>query len=168
MSTTRRSFVKVGAGGLIASILGFDLRPVYAQARTLKIARTTETRSTCPYCSVSCGVIIHTLGDRAEECNAPGDPRGRRSGPPNQSRHSLSEGFVALSRYPQRAAVDETASPKARIRSLGRHLLGPGDRRNRAQCKEDSRRHLYRKGHRRQNREPLRGYRVERRMHRHK
>ena len=66
MSTTRRGFVKVGAGGLIASILGFDLRHAYAQARTLKIARTTETRSTCPYCSVSCGVIIHTLGDRAK------------------------------------------------------------------------------------------------------
>ena len=31
----------------------------------LKISRTTETRSTCPYCSVSCGVIIHTLGDRS-------------------------------------------------------------------------------------------------------
>jgi formate dehydrogenase major subunit len=46
--------------------LGFDLRPAYAQARELKISRTTETRSTCPYCSVSCGVIIHTLGDRAK------------------------------------------------------------------------------------------------------
>ena len=34
--------------------------------RELKIARTTETRSTCPYCSVSCGVIIHTLGDKAK------------------------------------------------------------------------------------------------------
>jgi formate dehydrogenase major subunit len=33
--------------------------------REFKIARTTETRSTCPYCSVSCGVIIHTLGDRS-------------------------------------------------------------------------------------------------------
>jgi formate dehydrogenase major subunit len=34
--------------------------------RDLKTPRTTETRSTCPYCSVSCGVIIHTLGDRAK------------------------------------------------------------------------------------------------------
>jgi formate dehydrogenase major subunit len=66
MLSTRRTFVKVGTGGLIASVLGFDLRPVYAQARNLKIARTTETRSTCPYCSVSCGVIIHTLGDTAK------------------------------------------------------------------------------------------------------
>ena len=47
-------------------LLGFDARPVLAQARGLKIARTTETRSTCPYCSVSCGVIIHTLGDKAK------------------------------------------------------------------------------------------------------
>jgi formate dehydrogenase major subunit len=59
-------FLKVSAGGAVASILGFDLKPVYAQARELKIARTTETRSTCPYCSVSCGVIIHTLGDKAK------------------------------------------------------------------------------------------------------
>jgi formate dehydrogenase major subunit len=34
--------------------------------RELKIARTTETRSTCPYCAVSCGVIIHTIGDKAK------------------------------------------------------------------------------------------------------
>ena len=38
----------------------------YAQLRTLKIARANETRSTCPYCSVSCGVIIYTIGDRAK------------------------------------------------------------------------------------------------------
>ena len=63
---TRRQFLKATAlGGATASMLGFDLGPALAQARELKIARTTETRSTCPYCSVSCGVIIHTLGDRS-------------------------------------------------------------------------------------------------------
>ena len=63
---TRRQFLKATAlGGATASVLGFDLTPALAQARELKIARTTETRSTCPYCSVSCGVIIHTLGDRS-------------------------------------------------------------------------------------------------------
>ena len=51
---------------MVASVLGFDLKPAYAQSRELKIARTTETRSTCPYCSVSCGVIIHTIGDKAK------------------------------------------------------------------------------------------------------
>jgi formate dehydrogenase major subunit len=63
---TRREFLKVSTiGGVAASALGFDLTPAYAAVRELKIARTTETRSTCPYCSVSCGVIIHTLGDRS-------------------------------------------------------------------------------------------------------
>ena len=63
---TRRDFLKASTiGGVAASVLGFDLTAAYAQVRELKIARTTETRSTCPYCSVSCGVIIHTLGDRS-------------------------------------------------------------------------------------------------------
>jgi formate dehydrogenase major subunit len=63
---TRREFLKAATlGGVAASVLGFDLTPAYAAVRELKIARTTETRSTCPYCSVSCGVIIHTLGDRS-------------------------------------------------------------------------------------------------------
>src|SRR5437773_4154051 len=66
MKPTRRAFFKIGAGGVISSILGFDLKPAYAQSEGLKISRTTETRSTCPYCAVSCGVIIHTLGDRAK------------------------------------------------------------------------------------------------------
>jgi formate dehydrogenase major subunit len=66
VQTSRRDFLKVTTvGGIGASVLGFDLRPAYAAVRELKIARTTETRSTCPYCSVSCGVIIHTLGDRS-------------------------------------------------------------------------------------------------------
>ena len=66
MDPTRRMFIKTGTGAIVASVLGFDLKPSYAQAKELKIARTTETRSTCPYCSVSCGVIIHTIGDKAK------------------------------------------------------------------------------------------------------
>jgi formate dehydrogenase major subunit len=66
MDPTRRQFLSLTTlGGVTASVLGFDLASAYAQVRELKIARTTETRSTCPYCSVSCGVIIHTLGDRS-------------------------------------------------------------------------------------------------------
>src|SRR5499425_1246310 len=67
MGLTRREFFKVGSvGGAGAMLLGFDAQPLLAQADSLKIARTTETRSTCPYCSVSCGVIIHTIGDKAK------------------------------------------------------------------------------------------------------
>ncbi len=70
MNPTRRNFLKAGGGAVVASVLGFDVKPAYAQAQELKIARTTETRSTCPYCSVSCGVIIHTIGDKAKNVTA--------------------------------------------------------------------------------------------------
>jgi formate dehydrogenase major subunit len=63
----RRDFLKIGAvGGVAVTIFGFDLEPAYAALRELKIARASETRSTCPYCSVSCGVIIYTIGDGAK------------------------------------------------------------------------------------------------------
>jgi formate dehydrogenase major subunit len=69
MTFSRRGFLKAGTvGGTIA--LGFDLSEARAEMRDLKISRTTETRSTCPYCAVSCGVIIHTLGDRAKNVTA--------------------------------------------------------------------------------------------------
>jgi len=67
MDVSRRTFLKatvIGSAGV--SAFGFSLDAVYAQTQGLKIDRTTETRSTCPYCSVSCGVIIHTIGDRAK------------------------------------------------------------------------------------------------------
>jgi formate dehydrogenase major subunit len=66
VNPTRRSFLKIGTGAAVASVLGFDLKAAYAESKELKIARTTETRSTCPYCAVSCGVIIHTIGDKAK------------------------------------------------------------------------------------------------------
>jgi formate dehydrogenase major subunit len=67
MDPSRRDFLKLATvGGAAAAVFGFDLQPAYAQLRLLKIARANETRSTCPYCSVSCGVIIYTIGDRAK------------------------------------------------------------------------------------------------------
>src|SRR3954447_15753432 len=67
----RRTFLKataLGVGGAVA--LGFDLSRARAEMRQFKIARTTETRSICPYCAVSCGVIIHTLGDKSKNTTA--------------------------------------------------------------------------------------------------
>src|SRR5499433_881175 len=67
MQSSRRDFLKIGAvGGAAAAAFGFDLKPAFAQLRALKMSRANETRSTCPYCSVSCGVIIYTIGDRAK------------------------------------------------------------------------------------------------------
>jgi formate dehydrogenase major subunit len=67
MELSRRSFLKSAlVGGAGISLLGFDLTPAIAQLKELKIARATETRSTCPYCAVGCGVLIYTIGDRAK------------------------------------------------------------------------------------------------------
>ena len=81
MAISRRSFLQgsIVGGGAALTAFGFDVAPVIAQAKTLKISRTSETRSTCPYCSVSCGVIIHTLGDKAKNAipqvvHVEGDP----------------------------------------------------------------------------------------------
>jgi formate dehydrogenase major subunit len=78
MELTRRRFIQATTvGGGLA--LGFDLSKAEAEMRELKISRTTETRSTCPYCAVSCGVIVHTLGDKAKNAtpsvvHVEGDP----------------------------------------------------------------------------------------------
>jgi formate dehydrogenase major subunit len=80
MAISRRVFLQSSiVGGAALSAFGFDVAPVLAQAKTLKISQTSETRSTCPYCSVSCGVIIHTLGDRSKNAipqvvHVEGDP----------------------------------------------------------------------------------------------
>jgi formate dehydrogenase major subunit len=67
MEVSRRNFIRGAVvGGAGFSLLGFDLKPAVAQLKELKIARATETRSTCPYCSVSCGVLIYTIGDKAK------------------------------------------------------------------------------------------------------
>ena len=61
---TRRELVR--SASLLATAFGFDLRPAQAAARELKISRTTQTHSVCPYCAVGCSVVIHTLGDKAK------------------------------------------------------------------------------------------------------
>jgi len=69
MQVTRRQFFKISAGGLGGSsiaLLGFSPVDALAEVREFKLARSSETRNTCPYCSVSCGLIMHSLGDRAK------------------------------------------------------------------------------------------------------
>jgi formate dehydrogenase major subunit len=59
----------VSAAGLASSsvaVLGFAPAPALAEVRDFKLARATETRNTCPYCSVSCGLIIYSLGDKSK------------------------------------------------------------------------------------------------------
>ena len=69
MDMNRRQFFRVSGAGLAASslvALGFSPTSALAETRHFKLARTTETRNTCPYCSVGCGIIMYGLGDRAK------------------------------------------------------------------------------------------------------
>ena len=70
---TRRQFFKVTAGG-VASVglgaLGLSPEQVQAATRPFKLERTTEARNICPYCSVSCGVLMYSIGDKAKNVKA--------------------------------------------------------------------------------------------------
>ena len=73
MDMNRRQFFRVSGAGLVGSslvALGFSPTAALAETRSFKLARTTETRSTCPYCSVSCGMVMYTLGDKAKNVKA--------------------------------------------------------------------------------------------------
>ena len=104
MEVTRRGFLKAtGLGTTIA--LGFDVARANAEMREFKIARTTETRSTCPYCAVSCGMIIHTLGDKAKNATpaviyVEGDPD-----------HPINRGTLC----PKGATVKDDINSKTRL-----------------------------------------------------
>jgi formate dehydrogenase major subunit len=70
---TRRQFFKVCAAGMGTSslgVLGFAPSMALAEVREFKLARTTETRNTCPYCSVGCGLIMYSLGDGAKNAKS--------------------------------------------------------------------------------------------------
>ena len=66
---TRRQFLKSTGLSLVGSslaLMGFSPEPVLAEVREYKLASATETRNTCPYCSVACGVLMYGLGDGAK------------------------------------------------------------------------------------------------------
>ena len=70
---TRRQFFKICATALGASslgALGFSPGAALAEVRAFKLARATETRNTCPYCSVGCGIVMYSLGDKAKNAKS--------------------------------------------------------------------------------------------------
>ncbi len=70
MNVTRRQLFRYSGTALGASTitaLGFSPAAAVTAARPFKLERTTETRNTCPYCSVACGVIMYGKGDLAKQ-----------------------------------------------------------------------------------------------------
>ena len=66
---TRRQFLRVTGMSLVGSslaLMGFSPGEALAEVREYKLTRATETRNTCPYCSVACGILMYSLGDGAK------------------------------------------------------------------------------------------------------
>lgn len=72
-SMNRRQFLKVTGTSMAGSsmaFLGMSPGTAMAEVRQYKLARMTETRNTCPYCSVACGILMYSLGDGAKNAQS--------------------------------------------------------------------------------------------------
>jgi len=109
MKVTRRDFIKISGAtvaGAALSQLGFDLAPVQAYAAELRIKGAKETPTICCYCSVSCGILIHTDA-KGKVINAEGDPD-----------HPISEGSLcAKGAASYQIAVNPNRLSKVRYRA---------------------------------------------------
>jgi formate dehydrogenase major subunit len=79
MDVSRRDLLKVaggiGGGTALAGLagLGANLAPTLARAQELRIKDAKITPSVCPYCSVGCAMLVHTVDGKI--VNIEGDPR---------------------------------------------------------------------------------------------
>ncbi len=60
MGVSRREFMKISGGTVLLGSLGINLDPAKAYAQGLRIKGALETHTICPYCSVGCGINVHT------------------------------------------------------------------------------------------------------------
>lgn len=84
VEVSRRHFMKLtgaGVAGTAIGAFGFGMaeQALAQTVRPFKLAKLTETRNTCPYCSVGCGIIMYSQGDikkgeKAEIKHIEGDP----------------------------------------------------------------------------------------------
>ena len=79
MEVSRRDFLRLsvaaGTGTALSGLIGsgVNLGPAVARAQELRIKDAKVTPSVCPYCSVGCGTLIHTVNGQI--VNIEGDPR---------------------------------------------------------------------------------------------
>jgi formate dehydrogenase major subunit len=73
MGISRREFMKISGSTVFLGSLGVTLDPAAAHAKEqLRIKGAIETKTICPYCSVGCGIIVHTVNGKV--VNTEGDP----------------------------------------------------------------------------------------------
>ena len=76
MEISRREFLGLVSGGTALGGLmgaGMTLAPAAARAQALRIKDAKATPSICPYCSVGCATLVHTV--EGHIVNIEGDPR---------------------------------------------------------------------------------------------
>ncbi|MCG6536459.1 MAG: hypothetical protein L7F78_17570 [Syntrophales bacterium LBB04] len=79
MKTTRRTFLKVSAGAIGATVLteaaslGADMGALEKKAEIVPIKTGKQIPSLCPYCSVGCGQIV-TVDDGGKITDIQGNP----------------------------------------------------------------------------------------------
>jgi formate dehydrogenase major subunit len=73
MGVSRREFMKLSGSTVLLGSLGVSLDPADAEAKQdLRIKDAKETKTVCPYCSVGCGINVHTKDGKV--VNTEGDP----------------------------------------------------------------------------------------------
>jgi formate dehydrogenase major subunit len=79
MDLSRRDFLKTSGSAFTGTALGglagvgASLAPTLAQAQELRIKHAKAIPSVCPYCSVGCATLVHTVEGKI--VNIEGDPR---------------------------------------------------------------------------------------------
>src|SRR5437879_460038 len=79
MEISRRDILRLsvagGSGTALGSLIasGVNLAPVVARAQELRIAKAKVTPSVCPFCSVGCATLVHTVDGQI--VNIEGDSR---------------------------------------------------------------------------------------------
>jgi formate dehydrogenase major subunit len=110
MEISRRGFMQGATASLAGTTLGAlgfgGIEAAYATSiRAWKLAATTQTRNTCTYCAVGCGIIMYSngnlaKGEKASIMHIEGDPD-----------HPTNRGTLC----PKGAALLETVHAKTRL-----------------------------------------------------
>ena len=72
MDDSRRDFLKITGGSLALGSVSSGFSPGEAAAQELRIKNAKQTTTVCPYCSVGCSILIHTIDGKV--VNVEGDP----------------------------------------------------------------------------------------------
>lgn len=72
MAISRRNFLKLSGSTIALSALGDGLESSEARTQSTRIKDAASTLTICPFCSVGCGIIVHTAGGKV--INTEGDP----------------------------------------------------------------------------------------------